>query len=394
MKNLLTLFIIFLSFSCTRELEFKNDYNFQFEGNLIELNNTASINSDLSIKLKISDLGLSSNAFQINYSSDNSGVMKFESNNEMIPFNTYINVSHNEDIILNYTSDVIGEQILTINCKDLSGTIKTLIFQIEFLEPQFDLYQISNLSSTENNNAIHEVFINNENISNDTYEMKYEILSMNWVQEPATTFTEPTFYVGDNIQSSITTLQSNTYNNINNSIITLPNNEKKIKIKLANAGYSQFQIKITIKNSFGIEKILSFTHNGTLPNFNIVDFISRYKRQTWVPLGGSNLTYIYFSVCINAPSISGASLQSVKILTRSIDETTFTVRHVGGMPNGNSYSYSKSYVFPNNGSNSFDVIRTILTYSNGNTYWVDKGVNYDVNAPIYYGSGFAVSPCM
>ena len=389
----LKILILLMFSSCDRELDLGNDFDYNFEVSLVNPYNYASVYNDIPIRLNINNLGLSSNEFQISYVSSNSGSLSFQSSGILIPNNLYTDVLEGE-ILLNYNSSLLGEQTLTFNCIDSSGLVKTISIDVEFLEPSFDFTQLVSYSTTSSNNALHEVFIENESYSSDTYQMKYEIINMNWVQEPGTTDIEPTVVVGDAVASSLVNLPTDqSYSNITNTLITLTD-KKKINIKVSKGGFSQFQMKLTIKSSYGIEKTLIFDHNGVLPFYNFVDFIVKYKRQSWVPLGGSNLTHIYFSICINPPSVSGAALTSVKILTRANTETNYIVRYVGGLPAGNSYSYSLPFVHPNTGSDCFQVIRTILTYSNGTIYWVDKGTNYSSISPPFYGPGFNVNSCL
>lgn len=392
LNSIKTVLFCLLCFSCDRELDFGVDYQYSFDANVINSQNSASISSNIPIKIVLNNIGMSSNIFKLKYTSSGFGDLIIQSSNNAVPINEYFDVTEGE-LLLNFTSTVVGSQVLNFQAIDLAGNVKTVEIELSFNEPDYQFIQDTDFFNSSGNNAIHDVYIDNEDISNDSYELKYEFISLNFTQEPGTTEIAPTVIIGDNNLVPEVTLQTNQlFSDITNSLITV-GSKKKIIIRVVKGGYSQFQMKITVKNSFNIEKTLIINHSGFLPEFNYTNFLTKYKKSTWVPLGGSNVLNVYFSVCISAPSVTGATLQSVKILSRNNTEQNYTVRYSGSMPSGNSYSYSKSFTQQSQADNCFDIVRVLLTYSNGTIYWVDRGTNYDIISPYYYGSGFNLNPC-
>ncbi|NJM79004.1 MAG: hypothetical protein HC854_04070 [Flavobacterium sp.] len=362
-----------------------NDYNYNFT---LELPNGDSqfVSNDLEINLKIENTGQSQNNFKIKYISEFNGKLSFQNTNEEIPFNEYINVPAGI-INLNYSSEIIGQQNVTFYCIDDSGNERLIATSFNFLSPSFDLTQTSNYSTTNGNNVLHEMFIENENIVNDNYQLKYEILSMNWIQDPAVTQTSPTLISGNLFGNNTVAIPLNTYIDITNSL-TLINNKSKINLFLSYAGYSQFRIKITVKNSYNIEENLIFEHNGVFPQYNTIDFLLRYKRGYSI---GSNNNYVTYTFCYTLPNVSGATLTNFKIV-KALNNTNnyISVYSNSTAPNYNQNTlkgtYSDGFIPQASPFVEYYKYRILLTYSNGAIYWVDKGVNYDVDTQIGFGS--------
>lgn len=386
MKKIIFLILFtFINVSCERELITTTDFRFDLSLNLLS-GNTEFVSNNIKIKLINSNLGESPNTFKIKYISDSAGTLKFEGSSSIIPMNEYIDVPSG-DVIFDYTSLIVGQQNVTFYSMDETGNVKDISTSLIFTAPSFDFNQDFNISATSGNNAIHEVFIENEDVVNDTYELKYELLELNWVQDPANNQNAPVFIVGDTSAGSIN-LSLNTFNDIT-STLTVVGNRKKINVVVGFAGYSQFKIRLTLKNSLNVEKVIVFDHNGSLPPFNIVDFLSKYKRGFAINSNGAN-NYIVYTFCFNIPVVSGSTLTNFKVMR--------------ALSTSNSYSeiYSSS-VIPNfNGSQGrfsdgistfdspFDLYhkyRILLTYSNGSVYWVDEGTNYNLDNQITFGAG-------
>ena len=387
MKNVsfyLKMLVLLLLISCDRELILTNDFNFNFTSNFPN-GNTQFASNNLSINLLIENIGESDNNFKIKYISDFDGVLSF-STGTVIPMNEYIDVSEGF-INLYYNSSIVGSQNISFYCIDASGNEKIIPLSVIFNSPEFDFTQNFNYSSTNSNNCIHEVFIENEDVTSDSYFLKYELINMNWIQDPGILENSPIFYSG--LGSSPIVLPENSFVDITSSIVNIPSlGKKRINILFAYSGYSQFQMKLTIKNSFGIEKILIFDHNGVFPFYNHVDFLLKYKRGYSI---GSN-NYMTYTFCYNIPSVSGAVLTNFKVLRSLNTENNYIdVYSSSTPPNYNTVTnkgwYVHQYMTYDDPFIVYHKYRIILTYSDGTIHWVDKGINYDLNIQI----GFATA---
>lgn len=295
------------------------------------------------------------------------------------------------NVVMNYKALTVGVVKIKVEIKDSNNISHSSIVQFNNLSATFNFNKDSTSMATSQQLTTIGLSIDNETLPNDNYEMKYTFSNMNFVQNPNITSSQIVVKtIGNGIFDTATqnTLgTANVYYNIDSSLIQNIGN-KTFGLWIYGAEYSTFTVNLTLRNSTGVVKTVTFDYIGYNPIIQNNNIMRKYGRQTNVYNGST--WELRYSICYNKIGNPNALTlpTNVKIYRRLTGTTNYTLMYSGPThpsTDPNIANYTGAWE-PNPGNaNVLHEHRIEFTYANGEIYYQNLGSNYTCSS-LFNGS--------
>ncbi|POS00947.1 hypothetical protein Q361_11751, partial [Flavobacterium croceum DSM 17960] len=313
--------------------------------------------------------------------------------------NATINLTQNYNINLGTTSykiipSSIGVIRLNVQVTDSNTITHTTLVEFNVPVPTFNLTKDNQFQY--NTTPSLGFTIGNEVALQNTYEIKYSISNLTYVQDPnlAPNFTR--VYASNTTNNGIETdlVSQNVFYPCSASI-TQGVSDKNFTLYLDGYKYSSFNLTVIVKNQYGYTQTQNITHVGQ--NYPNVDFINCFSRhEVYSITTDASLNYIFtllnnykkYYINYSLPSISGATVYNVKIYARANSTDPYTLWYDGAVQTDSQGN--PTYVKLQNDGLNWKV-KIVLTYSNLNTRtcikdsYTNSGTVMPCSGPEYQG---------